>query len=130
MESIGVWIAAILTLVVLSAAFGGNRFSQIAFALLVGSAVGYAAAATVRVVLWPRLVLAFRDPVGQWSLWVWLFLGVLLLLRGVKSTSWLSNLPLAYLVAVGMALAMGGAVLGTVMPQLMAVLAGRSRLTP
>ena len=39
-EGVGIWVAALLTLAVLSAAGGENRVSRIALALLVGGAVG------------------------------------------------------------------------------------------
>lgn len=125
-ELVGVWVAALLTLLVLSAAFGENRFSRAAIALLAGTAVGYVAAVTARTVLWPRFLLVWRDPAGQWPLLVWFGLGLLLLARGLTSASWLSNLSLAYLFGVGAALAVGGAALGTVVPQFMAV-AGEAR---
>jgi hypothetical protein len=128
-ERIGVWVAAILTLAVLSAAFAENRFSRAAFALLTGLVVGYAAALVGRAVLWPRILLVWNDPAGQWPLLVWFVLGLLLLARGLTAASWLGNLSLAYLVGVGVALAIGGAVLGTAVPQLMALAAGPGATT-
>ena len=119
---IGTWVAAILTLVTLSAAFGENKASQAMFALLVGLAVGYAAAITCRAVLWPRVLLLVQDPRGHWPLVIWFALGVLLLARGLPFASWLSNLSLAYLMGVGAALAIGGAILGTALPQLVAAM--------
>lgn len=119
-EGVGVWIAAGLTLAVLSAALGENRVSRIGMALLAGAAVGYAGAVAGRAVLWPRLQLVWADPLGHWPLLIWFFLGLLLLARGFSSASWLSNLSLAYLFGVGAALAMGGALMGTLVPQVMA----------
>ncbi len=121
-EVVGIWVAALLTLAVLSAAFGENRVSRLGMGLFVGTAVGYAGAVAWQAVLWPRLLLAWRDPLGQWPLLIWLILGLLLLARGLPSASWVSGLSLAYLFGVGAALAMGGALLGTLVPQLMAAL--------
>ncbi len=125
-EVVGIWVAALLTLVVLSAACGENRVSRIGMALLVGAVVGYAGVAAWQAVLWPRLLLAWRDPWSQWPLLIWFFLGLLLLARGLSSASWLSSLSLAYLAGVGAALAIGGALLGTLVPQLitMATISG------
>jgi hypothetical protein len=44
-------------------------------------------------------------------------LGLLLLLRPVKPLSWLGSFSLAILLGVGAALAIGGALLGTLIPQ-------------
>jgi hypothetical protein len=122
-EGVGAWVAALLTLAVLSAAFDDNRVSRIGMALLAGTAVGYAGAVAWQAVLWPRILLVWRDPLGQWPLLAWLLLGLLLLTRGLTSASWLSNVSLAYLLGVGAAVAMGGALLGTLLPQLRAAVA-------
>ncbi len=129
-DGVGVWIAAVLTLAILSAALGETRVSRMAFALLIGGAVGYVAVVTWQAVLWPRALLVWRSPGQHWSLLLWFVLGLLLLARGLTSASWLSNLSLAYLIGVGVALAIGGAVLGTAVPQLMAVAAERGRIVP
>lgn len=126
-QEVGVWIAALLTLIVLSAAFVESRFSRAAFALFAGTAIGYMAAVSCRAILWPRLLLFYRDPVRQWPVLIWFFLGLLLLARGLNTASWLSNLSLAYLIGVGAALAAGGAALGTVVPQIMAVAVASSQ---
>lgn len=118
-EGAGVWIAAGLTLAVLSAALGENRVSRIGMALLAGAAVGYVGAVAWWAVLWPRILLVWADPLGHWPLLVWFFLGLLLLARGLNSASWLSNISLGYLFGVGVALAMGGALVGTLVPQVM-----------
>jgi hypothetical protein len=89
----GVWVAAVLTLAVLSAAFAENHLSRAALAVLVGATVGYVAAMTGRAVLWPRVMLIWRDPFGQWPLLLWFCLGLLLLTRGLPSVSWLSAIP-------------------------------------
>ena len=115
-EGIGLSVAAVLTLAVLSAAFGRNRVSSAAFAVLIGTAVGYAATVTWWLVLWPRLWRVLRDPAGEWPLLIWFLLGLLLLARGLSTTSWLSNVPLALLLGVGAALAVAGAALGTALP--------------
>lgn len=130
MEGAGVWIAAILTLAVLSAAFVENRASRVAFGLLIGASVGYVAALTWREVLWPRMLLVLRDPLAQWPILLWFALGLLLLTRGLTSASWLSSLSLAYLIGVGIALAVGGAVLGTAIPQIVSVVAARRQVEP
>ena len=129
-QTIGIWVAALLTVAVLSAAIGENSASRAVFALLVGVAAGYAAVLTWQGVLWPRIMLVAHDPVGRWPLLIWFGLGVLLLARGTVQASWLSSLSLAHLVGVGVALAIGGAALGTALPQVAAVWAERSQVGP
>ena len=129
-ESVGPWVAGLLTLAVLSTAFVENRASRAAFGLFIGAATGYVAAIIWRLVLWPRVVLVLQNPLEQWPLLVWFLLGLLLLTRGLASASWLSNVSLAYLIGVGVALAIGGAVLGTAVPQLVAVATVRRQFEP
>ncbi len=44
-------------------------------------------------------------------------LGVLLFTRGIRGLSWLSDISVAVLLGVGVAVAVGGAILGTLVPQ-------------
>lgn len=122
-DGVGIWIAAGLTLLVLSAAWGESWASRLGMALLAGAAVGYAGAVAWRAVLWPRILLVWADPLAHWPLMVWLFLGLLLLARGLRPMSWLSNASLGYLFGVGAALAVGGALVGTLVPQVTAAMA-------
>jgi len=119
-EGVGTWIAAAMTLLMLSAAWGESRASRLGMALLAGSAVGYAAAVAWHTVVWPRILLVRADPLAHWPLLVWFVLGVLLLARGLSSASWLSSISLGYLFGVGAALAVGGALMGTLVPQVRA----------
>ena len=45
-------------------------------------------------------------------------LGALLLIRGVRGLSWLSDISVSILLGVGVGVALSGAVLGTLLPQL------------
>lgn len=124
LDGLGTWIAAILTLAVLSAAVAETRVSRVVFSLLIGISVGYVAALIWQVVLWPRLLAIWRNPIDQWPLLIWFLLGLLLLARGFPSASWAGTVSLAYLVGVGVAVAIGGAVLGTAIPQILATASG------
>ena len=124
LDGLGIWIAALLTQAVLSAGVAENRVARLAFALLIGVTAGYAIAAGWQAVLWPRLLLLWRNPLREWPLLIWFLLGLLLLTRGLEAGSWPSRLPLAFLIGVGVALAIGGATVGTVLPQLLAAASG------
>lgn len=118
-------IGVILTLLVLSRLFGDNPAFRIVQYLFIGSSLGYALVVLYHQVLRPGLfglLASLNDPFGfSVQLIPWL-IGLLLLARitGRQAVSWLANLPLAILFGVGTALAVGGALLGTLVPQMLA----------
>lgn len=121
---IGGIIAVILTLLVFSRLLGDNPAFRVAQYLFVGASLGYAFVVVYHQVMRPNafaLISSVGDPM-QLSLQLapWL-LGLLLLTRlGRRQTlSWLANIPLALLFGVGTALAVGGALVGTLVPQLL-----------
>ena len=116
-EVIGVWVAALLTLAVLSAILGYNPAFRLAEYLLVGVAAGYAGAIAWSQALWPRLRLLITEPATYWYYAVFFILGLLLLTRGTRAFSRLGNLPLGVLFGTGAALALGGALSGSLVPQ-------------
>jgi hypothetical protein len=120
-EWLGIWVAAILTLMIYSYLLGDNPLYQLAQHLFVGTTLGYAALIAVTTILGRRLVAPLlADPVAHWDLAVPLGLGLLLLLKVRPETARLGNVALAYLVGVGAAVALGGALFGTLGPQLAA----------
>ena len=112
---IGVWIAAILTIMVYSYLLGDNPLYRLAEHLLVGSAVAYAVVVAVHTVLIPRLFDRLSE--GQMLYLVPLVLGLLLFAKVKPSWSVVGNISMAFLIGVGAALAMSGALLGTIWPQ-------------
>jgi len=114
-EPIGVWIAAILTIMVYSYLLGDNPLYRLAEHLLVGSAVAYAVVIAVRTVLIPRLFVRLGE--GQWLYLIPLILGVLLLTKFKPSWAGWGGLPMSVLFGVGAALALSGALFGTIAPQ-------------
>jgi len=116
----GTWVAALLTLATLSYLFGSNPAFRLTEHMLVGIAAGYAAAMAWNQILWPRLQLLIGDPANYWHYGVFFVLGLLLLCRGCRSVSVLGNLPLGMLFGIGAALALGGALTGTLIPQIRA----------
>lgn len=122
-DVLGGWVAFVLTLMVFSYLLGDNPLFRLAEHLFVGVAVGYAVVVVWRTVLVPRLWAPLAaDPVANWPFWVPLVLGLLLLARVRARWSWLANLPLGFLFGVGAALSIGGALLGTLYPQVQASL--------
>lgn len=124
---LGVWLAALLTLLVWTYLVRDTFLFRIASALLVGTAIGLTSAIVLRRVLWDGLLVPLYADAGnlfvnQWPLLIPLALGVSLLLKltpSFRSTT-VSNLGLAYLFGLGVALAVGGALSGLLVPQLLA----------
>lgn len=119
-QLVGTWVAALLTLAVLSYVLGDNLLFRLAQYLLIGTAAGYAAAMAWNSVLQPRLALLLLDPGRYWYYGLFFLFGLGLLARGVRSIAVLSNLPLAVLFGTGAALALGGAISGSLVPQIRA----------
>jgi hypothetical protein len=114
-------IAVVLTLMVLSRIFGDNPLFRAAQYLFVGASLGLAFVIAYQQVLRPAaLALAGGSSAAVVLYGVPLALGLLLLPRiaGGQGLSWLANIPLALIFGVGAALAVGGAVVGTLLPQI------------
>jgi len=118
MEIISALIGFTLTLMVFSYLIGDNPLFRIAVYLFIGVSSGYAATVIVSYVLIPRLTLLQSADVTQLLLTaIPLLLGVTLLAKLFPRISWIGNFAMAILVGVGAAVAVGGALLGTMMPQ-------------
>lgn len=116
-EMIGLWVAVALTLVVYSYLFADNLLFRLAQHIFVGVAAGYAVIVAWHGVLAPHLRAFLRSPVENLSFAVWLVLGLCLLARLIPKLNWFSKIPVAYLFGVGAALAVGGALSGSIIPQ-------------
>jgi hypothetical protein len=115
-ELIGLLLGAALTLFVLSYLLGDNPLYRLALNLFVGTLVGYSFGTVLREVLLgmalPRLLASPAAAV------VPLVLGMLLLFKGFPDQAYIGNFPIAYLIGVGTAVALGGALVGTLAPQI------------
>ncbi len=119
-ETLGMWIAAVLTIMVYSYLLGDNPLYRVAEHLFVGSSVAYAVVVAVHSVLAPRLLVPLVSGSTQERLLllVPLVLGLLLLAKVRGSWSWLGNLSMAFLFGTGAGLALGGALFGSLVPQI------------
>ncbi|MBC7259833.1 MAG: hypothetical protein H5T65_11365 [Chloroflexi bacterium] len=117
-DLVGIWISALLTVMVLSYLLGDNPLYRLAEHLFVGTAVGYAVLVAYYSLLRPRLLLPLiQAPLENWMLIVPLLLAVLLLARLNHSWRGAGLAPLSFLLGVGVALAIGGALFGSILPQ-------------
>ncbi len=118
-EVIGVWVGAILTLIVFSYLLGDTPLFRLAQGIFVGVTVGYAITVAVHLVLLPRLLQPLvSNPGQQWPLLVPFILGLLLLLKVRVDWAPFGNISIGFLFGVGGALAIGGALSGTLVPQM------------
>ncbi len=117
--SIGTVIAAILTFMVWSYLLGDNPAFRIAEHLFVGVAVGYAVVVAWFSVVQPALFGAVA-PQSPALAAVPLILSLLLMTKVRPAWSGVGNIAVAFLVGVGAALAVGGALFGTLGPQVAA----------
>lgn len=121
-----VWgvIGFLLTVMVLSYLIKDSLFFRLAAYLLIGLTAGYLVVLLVNRVLLPHLIWPMGE--ASWSQRLWLLipivLGLLLLIGQIPRLAQLSRIPLAYLAGLSAAIAIGGAVFGTLVPQGQAVL--------
>ncbi len=115
-------IAVVLTVMVLSRILGDHPVFRVAQYLFVGVSLGLAFVIAYHQVLAPAVASLATGGDTQLVLYgVPLALGVLLLPRIAprQRLSWLANIPLAIVFGVGTALAVGGALAGTLVPQIL-----------
>lgn len=123
LSQIGLWVAAVLTLITLSYAIGDHPIFRLALYLFIGLAAGYAAAVALQDVILPHLVYPVMDEIAGTpsldiaDLALRVGLSVLLLTKLSPRTARLGNPVTALLAGIGAALAIGGAVQGTILPQ-------------
>ncbi len=119
-DSIGLFIGLMLTLFVYSYLVGDNPLYRAAVHLLVGVSAAYAAVVALERIVLPVLARLIVDPGSDGNV-AWLIplgLAVLLLFKAVRPVSWLGNSTVAVVVAIGAAVALVGAISGTIMPQI------------
>lgn len=119
---IGSIVAGLLTLMVFSYLIGANPLWRVAQSLLVGVSVGYVTLVILTQVVVPQVAriiqpAADAPPTDRWLAAVPVALGLLLLMRIAFPGAWPASFGLNLVVVVGAALALGGALAGTIVPQ-------------
>ena len=122
-DVVATWMAAIVTLIVLGGLLGERRLFGWSQHLLAGLVTGFLALLAVREVILPRLV----DPLlaggaARAELWIGLAL-----VGAAAGAPWLPRVVAAVPISIAIgslaAFALGGAMIGTVLPQLVAAIA-------
>lgn len=112
----------VLTLMVLSYLIGDNPLFRFANYLFVGVSAGYVALVIWSQVLVPGLFTPLRTEAwpARGLYLIPLFLFVLMLMKVSPRLAWLGGPAIGYVAGVGAAVAVGGAIFGTLFPQTMA----------
>lgn len=124
LEIVSGTIGLLLTLMIFSYLIGDNPLFRIAVYIFIGIASGYAATVIWQYVLVPKLIapLQTNDPNQFLLALIPLILGASLLAKLLPRVAWIGNFAMAILVGVGAATAIGGAMLGTLIPQALAAM--------
>ncbi len=117
-DLLGAVIGFALTLMVFSYIIGDNIFFRVAIYIFIGVAAGYAAVVAWYSVIWPQLLEPLLFGIQNDRLYILfpLVMGILLLFKLSPRLTRIGNPAIAYLIGVGVAVAVGGAVIGTIFP--------------
>jgi hypothetical protein len=115
-------VSFLLTLMIFSYLLGDNPLFRVAVYVFVGVSAGYVAVVILyQVILADLLVPLFTASlIERLLLIIPMILSVLIMMKISRQLSWLGSPAMAYLVGAGAAVAVGGAVLGTLFPQTLA----------
>lgn len=120
-DLIGILTGFTLTISVFSYLAGDNALFRFAIYLFIGVSTGLAAAVALRNVIIPKLFLVFFNTEGGLQAILWnlvpLILSGLLMMKLSKNLASVGNVAMAYLVGVGAAAAISGALVGTLFSQ-------------
>lgn len=119
---IGAFLGFVFTLLIFSYLIGDNPLFRITVHIFIGVSAGFAAVIAIHNVIIPRLIGPLFSTNGgeQFLALIPLTLAVLLLFKISPRFAFIGNLPVSYLVGVSAAAAIGGAVTGTLIPQVSA----------
>ena len=123
-----VWgvVGLVLTVMVLSYLIGDNFLFRIAASIFIGVTSGFLSVLIIRQILWPYLFAPLVGGTLVDRLWVIIPLGlaVLLVMGQFRRFSGVGRIPLAFLAGITAGVTIGGAVFGTMMPQVRQVVLG------
>ncbi len=120
LDFIGLSLGFLLTILVFSYLLGDNPFFRLAIHIFIGVAAAYVAIITINNVLIPRLIIPLiTGTQGERLLSILLFIPSLFLFLKVTPLRNYGTWTVAILVGIGAAAAVGGAITGTLFPQIL-----------
>lgn len=121
-EIVGLVVGLFLTIAILSYVIGDNPMYRLALHILVGVSAAFAVVVVIREVFGPVLS-SIRTGEEATSGLFWLIpllMALLLLLKAFQRTAWLGNSGMAVLIGIGASVGLVGAIVGTLLPQILA----------
>ncbi len=115
-------LSFLFTLLIFSYAIGDNPLFRIGVYIFVGVSAGYIASVAFWQVLYPKLIYPLMN--GSLIMFVPLLLAVLILMKVSPRLAGLGSIAMAFMVGVGAAVTIAGAVSGTLIPQVMGTING------
>jgi hypothetical protein len=115
-------ISCLLTIMVFSYILGDNPLFRLAVYIFIGVSAGFVTAVIARQVIYPQLIRPLLLQQNLLALAVPLILSLLLLTKIFPRASGFGSPVMAFLVGVGAAVAIAGAIIGTLIPQFRASL--------
>lgn len=128
-DILGIWIAAFLTLAILSFIFGDNPIYKLAEHIFVGVSAGYGVILALNQAIWPSIQMGLMPSQHFFIKFMTIFaiiLGILTLIRLeifsyiIPSLVWLSRIPIAFVVGIGSGITIVASIQGFVFPQVSA----------
>ncbi|MCD6277417.1 hypothetical protein J7J69_04150 [candidate division WOR-3 bacterium] len=122
-EALSIWVAAGLTLAIMSFLYGDNPVYKFAEHLYVGYSAGYWLIYTWHFTIKLMVIqpIAEKQPGAVWLV-IPLFFGALMLTRWFPRIAWISRWSIAFTVGIGAGLTLTGAVHGYIIPQVKATI--------
>jgi len=124
LQTAGLLLGLVLTLMIYSYLLGDNPLYRLAVHIMVGVGMGYAMVVIAYTVIVPQLITPLQQSLDGTATDITtraqvlvVVLAVFLLLKLSRQTAPLGNLAMAFAIGVGAAVAVGGAVFGTLLPQ-------------
>jgi hypothetical protein len=121
---ISVWVAATLTIAILSFLYRDNPLYRLAEHLYVGVSAAYGVVIFWYTDVWPMLVTRFQEHLHArnyfeaWILIIPALLGLMMWTRFIPRIAWISRWPLAFTIGFGAGLGITGSIHGYILPQL------------
>lgn len=121
---IGTWLAATLTIAILSFLYRDNPLYKLAEHLYVGISAGFWVIYTWSFDVKPMLVDRFLQASGveKWILVIPAVLGIIMLSRWIPKYAWISRIPISFTVGIGAGLGITASIQGFILPQIQATL--------
>jgi len=120
---IGTWVAATLTIAILSFLYKDNPLYRVAEHLYVGISAGFAIIYIWSFDVYPMLIQSFQRHLTEgnraeaWILIVPAVLGLMMLARSIPKLAWISRWPMSFTIGIGAGLGLVASVQGYLLPQ-------------